>query len=162
MVTSRPLLWFLRVSAIWGGASRRAVASFLGRKLTGSTPSYSVQKLPLKFPTFTWPNAHRTNANGQQHSIDAGPSTIDKCSTQCRATLETLAEIKNPRPVVFVRQANIANGPQQVNNGSTRPWRRRRAIRLSGRPVVWPAWQQRNRRQERQQRSPPRKGRPFV
>ena len=40
-----------------------------------------------------------------------------KAQAQCRATLETLAEIKNPRPVSFVRQANIAHGPQQVNNG---------------------------------------------
>jgi hypothetical protein len=31
--------------------------------------------------------------------------------------LETLANIKNP-PVVFARQANISNGPQQVNNGA--------------------------------------------
>jgi len=30
-------------------------------------------------------------------------------------TLETLAQIMNP-PVVFARQANIAQGPQQVNN----------------------------------------------
>lgn len=30
---------------------------------------------------------------------------------------ETLFEMKNPRPVAFVKQANIANGPQQVNNG---------------------------------------------
>lgn len=36
---------------------------------------------------------------------------------QCRATLETLAEIKNPRPLAFVKQANIAQGPQQINNG---------------------------------------------
>ena len=40
-----------------------------------------------------------------------------KAQAQCRATLQTLAEIKNPQPVAFVRQANIANGPQQVNNG---------------------------------------------
>ena len=39
-----------------------------------------------------------------------------KAQAQCRATLETLANIKNP-PVVYARQANIANGPQQVNNG---------------------------------------------
>lgn len=39
-----------------------------------------------------------------------------KAQTQCRATLETLANIKNP-PTVFARQANIAHGPQQVNNG---------------------------------------------
>ena len=39
---------------------------------------------------------------------------------QCRATLETLAAIKNP-PLVVARQANIANGPQQVNNGPAAP-----------------------------------------
>jgi hypothetical protein len=38
-----------------------------------------------------------------------------KAQSQCRTTLETLAQIKNP-PVVFARQANIAQGPQQVNN----------------------------------------------
>ncbi|MFN8693439.1 MAG: hypothetical protein ACK5XX_03440 [Holosporales bacterium] len=38
-----------------------------------------------------------------------------KAQGQCRATLETLANIKNP-PVVVARQANISNGPQQVNN----------------------------------------------
>ena len=41
-----------------------------------------------------------------------------KAQGQCRATLETLADIKNP-PTVFARQANIANGPQQVNNNVT-------------------------------------------
>ena len=40
-----------------------------------------------------------------------------KAQAQCRATLEALAEIKNPRPVAFVQQANITSGPQQVNNG---------------------------------------------
>ena len=40
-----------------------------------------------------------------------------KAQSQCRATLETLAAIKNP-PVMFARQANINNGGhQQVNNG---------------------------------------------
>jgi hypothetical protein len=37
---------------------------------------------------------------------------------QCRATIETLALIKNPPAVAFVRQANIAGGLQQVNNQS--------------------------------------------
>lgn len=40
-----------------------------------------------------------------------------KAQSQCRTTLESLAEIKNPRAVAFVKQANIANGHQQVNNG---------------------------------------------
>lgn len=55
-----------------------------------------------------------------------------KAQSQCRTTLETLAEIKAPRPVAFVKQANIANGPQQVNNGSfatcTRPGAHAREI----------------------------------
>lgn len=42
-----------------------------------------------------------------------------KAQAQNRATLETLAAIKNPQPVAFVRQANIAHGPQQVNNAPT-------------------------------------------
>lgn len=43
-----------------------------------------------------------------------------KAQSQARTTIEALAEIKNPRPVAFVHQANIANGPQQVNNGEGR------------------------------------------
>jgi hypothetical protein len=39
-----------------------------------------------------------------------------RAQNQCRATLKTLSGIKNP-PVVIARQANIAHGPQQVNNG---------------------------------------------
>ena len=52
------------------------------------------------------------------------PDTVEKylrlalkAQAQCRTTLESLAEIKNPRSVAFVKQANIANGHQQVNNG---------------------------------------------
>jgi hypothetical protein len=40
-----------------------------------------------------------------------------KAQNQCRATLQALAEMKNPKPVAFVQQANIAAGDQQVNNG---------------------------------------------
>lgn len=41
-----------------------------------------------------------------------------KAQGQCTQTLRVLGELKNPRaPATFVKQANIANGPQQVNNG---------------------------------------------
>ena len=43
-----------------------------------------------------------------------------RAQSQCRATLETLAAIKNP-PVIFAKQANIANGHQQINNGAAIP-----------------------------------------
>jgi hypothetical protein len=53
------------------------------------------------------------------------PDTVDKymrlalrAQAQCRATAETLNEMKNPKPVAFVQQANIASGHQQVNNES--------------------------------------------
>ena len=43
-----------------------------------------------------------------------------KAQSQCRTTLETLATIKHPPNVAFVRQANIAHH-QQVNNAPTAP-----------------------------------------
>jgi hypothetical protein len=43
-----------------------------------------------------------------------------KAQSQCRATAETLAIIKQG-PTVYARQANIAHGPQQVNNGVQGP-----------------------------------------
>jgi hypothetical protein len=49
-----------------------------------------------------------------------------KAQSQCRATLETLAAIKNP-PVVYARQANIAAGHQQVNNGVDTPAREQKS-----------------------------------
>jgi hypothetical protein len=46
-----------------------------------------------------------------------------KAQSQCRTTIEALAEIKNPRPFLAVGQANVAHGPQQVNNGISAPVR---------------------------------------
>ena len=48
-----------------------------------------------------------------------------KSQSQCRTTVETLAEIKNP-PVVYARQANFANGPQQVVNSGDKQFPRPR------------------------------------
>lgn len=39
-----------------------------------------------------------------------------KAQAQARSTAEALALVKNPMP--YIRQANITNGPQQVNNGN--------------------------------------------
>ena len=39
-----------------------------------------------------------------------------KAQSACRATLQALGDLKYPRQATFVRQANIAHGPQQVNN----------------------------------------------
>ena len=74
--------------------------------------------------------AHTLDAifnNMTQRAVLNADEYIDACDTylklglraqsQCRATLETLSEIKNPKSVAYVRQANIAGGHQQVNNG---------------------------------------------
>jgi hypothetical protein len=67
--------------------------------------------------------SRRAAANSGEHMVatDTYLRLALKAQGQCRATLETLANIKNPRPVAFVRQANIAHGPQQVNNGTAEP-----------------------------------------
>lgn len=57
--------------------------------------------------------AHRCEYLSQ---FEANLKLALKAQNQCRMTLETLSNIKNP-PVVYAKQANIAHGPQQVNNG---------------------------------------------
>ena len=55
-----------------------------------------------------------------KHSLDVVERCMRlalKAQGQSRATFETLAAIKNPPAAVFAQQANIAHGPQQVNNG---------------------------------------------
>ena len=41
-----------------------------------------------------------------------------RAQSQCRATLQALATVKNPPVMGYVRQANVSHGPQQVNNAS--------------------------------------------
>jgi hypothetical protein len=55
--------------------------------------------------------------------LDAGERYLRlalKAQSQCRATLETLATIKNP-PIVYAKQANVTTGPQQVINSIPAP-----------------------------------------
>ena len=41
-----------------------------------------------------------------------------KAQAQSRATISALVDLKYPRQATFVKQANISNGHQQVNNGA--------------------------------------------
>ena len=43
-----------------------------------------------------------------------------RAQSQCRATWEALATIKNPPMMGYVKQANIAHGHQQVNNAASK------------------------------------------
>ena len=51
------------------------------------------------------------------HSAEIYLRQAFKAQSQCRSTLEALAEIKNPLQVAFVKQANISQGHQQINIG---------------------------------------------
>lgn len=64
--------------------------------------------------------SRRALAQEYQKNLESFFRMAMKAQNQCRMTLETLANIKNP-PVVFAKQANIASGPQQVNNGTPSP-----------------------------------------
>ena len=58
--------------------------------------------------------AIRANRQEYMANMDKLLKLALKAQSQCRATLETLANIKNP-PIVFAKQANIAHH-QQINN----------------------------------------------
>jgi hypothetical protein len=64
--------------------------------------------------------AHRAANNINEHPVAAELflRLAMRAQSQSRATLETLSLLKNPPTAAFIRQANIANGPQQVNNGA--------------------------------------------
>ncbi len=65
--------------------------------------------------------ARRSLRSDTMPKLEAYMRMALKAQQQSASTLRILGELKNPRPVAFVRQANIANGPQQVNNGAAPP-----------------------------------------
>ncbi|MDA8260818.1 MAG: hypothetical protein M0Z99_35155 [Betaproteobacteria bacterium] len=58
---------------------------------------------------------HRGMAQDNIAPFQVNMAMALKAQAQCRATLQTLVEAKQPRAVAFVKQANIAQ-QQQVNN----------------------------------------------
>ncbi len=57
------------------------------------------------------------NMGEHLHATESYMRLALKAQSQCARTIEVLAAMKNP-PVVFAKQANIAHGHQQVNNGT--------------------------------------------
>ncbi len=96
-----------KVSAVQGGDLREAEALLISQAVALNS-------------IFT--NLSRKAVNEQYlNHLDTFMRIALKAQSQCRATLETLAAIKNP-PIVYARQANIAQ-QQQVNNGVAAPTR---------------------------------------
>lgn len=55
------------------------------------------------------------NLGGYPEAVERNLRLAFKAQAQCRATIEALINIKNPRPVAYVQQANIGHSVQ-VNN----------------------------------------------
>jgi len=60
--------------------------------------------------------ALRAQAQTSQRNLEAFLGLALKAQAQSRATITALVDLKHPKQAMFVKQANIANGPQQVNN----------------------------------------------
>ena len=116
-----------------------SIRNFEGHPFTGGSINVLVRQLAAQIKLSNQGDLSRSEAllTVQAHTLDAifhkiarvaaaNLEYVDhfetllrlalKAQSQCRSTIETLAEIKNPSHVAFVKQANIANGPQQVNN----------------------------------------------
>jgi hypothetical protein len=68
----------------------------------------------------------RSQNNSSAGYLDAAETYMRlalKAQGQAVRTIEALAELKSPRAVAFVQQANITTGPQQINNGTVAPTR---------------------------------------
>lgn len=61
--------------------------------------------------------ARRAQSQQSQRHLEAFLGLALKAQAQSRATIQAVVELKYPRQVAFVKQANISHGPQQVNNG---------------------------------------------
>ena len=63
--------------------------------------------------------ARRAMIQEYQKNLESFLGLALKAQAQSRATISALVDLKYPRQATFVKQANIANGPQQVNNGQS-------------------------------------------
>lgn len=62
--------------------------------------------------------ARKSQVQEYQKPMEAYLGLALKAQAQSRATISALVDLKYPRQATFVKQANIAHGPQQVNNGT--------------------------------------------
>lgn len=92
-----------RIKKVQGGNMQPVEAMLFGQAMTLETIFTSL--------------ARRATSQEYLKQFQVYLSMALKAQAQCRATLEALAEIKNPRTVAFMKQANISGGHQQVNNG---------------------------------------------
>lgn len=95
-----------QAAAVQGGDLSHAEAMLINQ-------ASSLQALFVRLSERAMEQAHMPNLEGFMR-------LALRAQSQCRATLETLATIKNP-PIIYAKQANVTSGPQQINNGTAAP-----------------------------------------
>ena len=73
--------------------------------------------------------ANRAHHQQYQKHLEGFLGLALKAQAQSRATISALVELKYPRQATFVKQANIAHGPQQVNNGLPEQYAQAHAVK---------------------------------
>lgn len=94
------------IEQVQGGDMKQCEAMLMGQ-------AHALQSIFMNF-------SRRALKQEYQRNLESFFRMAMKAQNQCRMTLETLAAIKNP-PMVIAKQANIAHGHQQINNGTTTP-----------------------------------------
>lgn len=62
--------------------------------------------------------ADRASRQDHREWIETLSKLALRAQSNCAQTLKILGEIREPRQVQFIRQANVTTGPQQVNNNA--------------------------------------------
>ena len=78
--------------------------------------------------------ACKARAQSGRDNMQALTGLALKAAAGSRQAIVALAELRMPKSVMFAKQANVANGPQQVNNGVAAPASPARAEEIRGQP----------------------------
>lgn len=101
------------------GEVQRITDAIKGGDLSGLEAMLVGQAISLQ--TIYTSLARRAQAQSSQRNLEAFLGLAFKAQAQSRATIQAVADLKFPRQVAFVKQANISAGNQQVNNGVCSP-----------------------------------------
>lgn len=101
---------FTEAVAVMKDKSEKIIAGDLSE--LESTLAAQIVSLNAIFTTL----ARRATACEYLNQVELNLRLALKAQAQCARTAEILATIKNP-PIVYAKQANIAQGHQQINNG---------------------------------------------
>ena len=90
---------------------RKRVSAVHEGKLEGVEAMLFGQAVALQSIFTNYASRSAANVGEHLHAAETFMKLALRAQSQCRATLETLATIKNP-PMIYARQANITSGAQ--------------------------------------------------